>query len=69
MERLDLVKMSMKHKDIIDAKLTNMFFFRDKKDEMGELVKHISFFDFFKVCTAYTFPFVSTLVTVRTREY
>jgi len=47
-ERLDLVRMSMKYPDIIDARLTNMFFFK-KENDLGELVKHISFFDFFKV--------------------
>jgi hypothetical protein len=48
-ERLDLVKLSRKHPDIVDAKLTNMFFFKHNVEELGELVKHISFFDFFKV--------------------
>ena len=47
-ERLDLVRMSIKNPDVIDAKLTNMFFFKKEKD-LGELVKPISFFDFFKV--------------------
>ena len=47
-ERLDLVKLSRKHPDIIDAKLTNMFFFKHTED-LGEIVKHVSFFDFFKV--------------------
>ncbi|XP_064640507.1 protein O-glucosyltransferase 2-like isoform X2 [Lineus longissimus] len=47
-ERLDLVKLSRKHPGILDAKLTNMFFFKHNKEEVGELVKHISFFDFFK---------------------
>ncbi len=47
-ERLDLVKLSRKHPDILDAKLTNMFFF-DHSEDLGELVKHMSFFDFFQV--------------------
>ena len=47
-ERLDLVRLSRKMPDVIDAKLTNMFFFKHKED-LGEIVKHISFFDFFKV--------------------
>jgi hypothetical protein len=46
-ERLDLVKLSRKHPDIIDAKLTRMFFFKHSED-LGEMVDHISFFDFFK---------------------
>ena len=48
-ERLDLVVMSRKHPDVVDAALTNMFFFPKDPDKYGELVKHISFFDFFKV--------------------
>ena len=48
-ERLDLVVMSRKNPDLIDAKLTNMFFFKKDPDKYGELVKHISFFEFFKV--------------------
>lgn len=48
-ERLDLVKLSMEKPNMLDAKLTNMFFFKHKKDEIGDLVEHISFFDFFKV--------------------
>ena len=47
-ERLDLVRMSRKHPDVIDAKLTNMFFFKHTED-LGELVKHVSFYDFFEV--------------------
>lgn len=47
-ERLDLVKLSRQHPDVIDAKLTNMFFFKHTED-LGDIVKHISFYDFFKV--------------------
>ena len=47
-ERLDLVRLSRQHPDVIDAKLTNMFFFKHS-DDLGEVVKHISFYDFFKV--------------------
>ncbi|CAH1778700.1 unnamed protein product [Owenia fusiformis] len=46
-ERLELVRMSHKYPDLIDARLTNMFFFKHEED-LGELQKHISFFDFFK---------------------
>jgi len=50
-ERLDLVRMSRRHPDIVDAKLTRMFFFKHTPD-LGDTVEHISFFDFFKVpCT------------------
>ena len=41
--------------DIIDAKLTNMFFFKHQED-LGEIVKHISFFDFFKVLKYSVYP-------------
>jgi Glycosyl transferase family 90 len=47
-ERLDLVKMSHKYPDIIDARLTRMFFFKHTED-LGKMAEHISFFDFFKV--------------------
>ncbi|XP_041375930.1 protein O-glucosyltransferase 2-like [Gigantopelta aegis] len=47
-ERLDLVVMSRNHPETIDAALTNMFFFKKEPEKYGELVKHISFFDFFK---------------------
>ena len=47
-ERLDLVRMSRRHPDIIDARLTRMFFFKHTPD-LGETVDPVSFFDFFKV--------------------
>lgn len=48
-ERLDLVVMSRKHPDIIDAKMTRMFFFKHDQEKYGDLVENIPFFDFFKV--------------------
>ena len=48
-ERLDLVVMSRKYPEIIDAAMTHMFFFPKNVEKYGELVKSISFFDFFKV--------------------
>ena len=48
-QRIELVKLSRKYPDLIDARLTNVFFFRDKMDEIGELAERVSFFDFFKV--------------------
>ncbi|XP_013409314.1 KDEL motif-containing protein 1 [Lingula anatina] len=66
-ERLDLAEMSLKHPDLIDAKLTNMFFFKKDESKHGPLVKHISFFDFFKwkyqlnidgTVAAYRFPYL-----------
>lgn len=65
-ERLDLVKLSRQHPDVIDAKLTNMFFFKHTED-LGDIVKHISFYDFFKhkyqlnidgTVAAYRFPYL-----------
>ncbi|KAJ6667402.1 hypothetical protein lerEdw1_016523 [Lerista edwardsae] len=47
-ERLELVKMSRKYPEIIDAAFTNFFFFQHDESLYGPIVKHISFFDFFK---------------------
>ena len=48
-ERLDLVVMSRKQPELVDAALTHMFFFPKNPDKYGELVKSVPFFDFFKV--------------------
>lgn len=48
-ERLDLVMMSRKEPEIIDAALTHMFFFKKEPEKYGELVKSTPFFDFFNV--------------------
>lgn len=48
-ERLDLVILSRKKPDLVDAKLTNMFFFKKDPKLYGEIVKSSSFMDFFKV--------------------
>nr|XP_023695917.1 KDEL motif-containing protein 1 [Paramormyrops kingsleyae] len=47
-ERLDLVKLSRAHPDLVDAAFTNFFFFKHDESLYGPLVKHVSFFDFFK---------------------
>ncbi|XP_028993305.1 protein O-glucosyltransferase 2 [Betta splendens] len=47
-ERLDLVKLSRAHPNTIDAAFTNFFFFKHDESLYGPLVKHVSFFDFFK---------------------
>lgn len=47
-ERLELVKLSRAHPKIIDAAFTNFFFFKHDESLYGPLVKHVSFFDFFK---------------------
>ena len=57
-ERLDLVRFSKNHSDLIDAGLTNYFFFRDQEQQLGRS-KHISFFEFFKVCKPPEVPLFS----------
>lgn len=47
-ERLELVKLSRAHPKLIDAAFTNFFFFKHDESLYGPLVKHVSFFDFFK---------------------
>lgn len=47
-ERLELVKLSRAHPTMIDAAFTNFFFFKHDESLYGPLVKHVSFFDFFK---------------------
>ncbi|PIK61812.1 putative KDEL motif-containing protein 1 isoform X1, partial [Apostichopus japonicus] len=47
-ERLELVKLSRRNPELIDAALTNFFFFKQNDELYGPKVKHVSFFDFFK---------------------
>lgn len=47
-ERLEMVKLSRSHPAALDAAFTNFFFFKHDESLYGPLVKHISFFDFFK---------------------
>ncbi|KAA8588333.1 hypothetical protein FQN60_001527 [Etheostoma spectabile] len=47
-ERLELVKLSRAQPNMIDAAFTNFFFFKHDESLYGPLVKHVSFFDFFK---------------------
>lgn len=47
-ERLELVKLSRRNPELIDAALTNFFFFKPNDELYGPKVKHVSFFDFFK---------------------
>uniref|UniRef100_H2YEH4 Glycosyl transferase CAP10 domain-containing protein n=1 Tax=Ciona savignyi TaxID=51511 RepID=H2YEH4_CIOSA len=47
-ERLDLAAMSVKHPELINASITNYFFFKKDEKKFGKSVKPISFFDFFK---------------------
>ncbi|KAJ8352528.1 hypothetical protein SKAU_G00240040 [Synaphobranchus kaupii] len=47
-ERLEMVKLGRDHPLLIDAAFTNFFFFKHDESLYGPLVKHVSFFDFFK---------------------
>ncbi|KAG7260497.1 hypothetical protein CRUP_006582 [Coryphaenoides rupestris] len=47
-ERLELVKLARAHPNMLDAAFTNFFFFKHDEELYGPLVKHVSFFDFFK---------------------
>ncbi|XP_067651435.1 protein O-glucosyltransferase 2-like [Haliotis asinina] len=47
-ERLQLVEMARQHPDIINASLTNMFFFPKDEEKYGKIVKPVSFFSFFE---------------------
>ncbi|CAF0778672.1 unnamed protein product [Brachionus calyciflorus] len=68
-ERLDLIDMSRENPDLIDAGLTNLFFFREPEHikKYGQLYHRTSFFDFFKykyqinmdgTVAAYRFPYL-----------
>jgi len=48
-ERLKLVELSRQHPDLLNASLTNFFFFKKEEAEYGPKVEHVSFFEFFKV--------------------
>lgn len=48
-ERLELIKIARQHSDLINASLTNFFFFRDLEAEYGPAMDRISFFKFFDV--------------------
>ncbi|XP_055386486.1 protein O-glucosyltransferase 2-like [Condylostylus longicornis] len=47
-ERLNLIDLSRMYPDIINASITNFFFFREEEEKYGPKVAHISFFEFFK---------------------
>lgn len=48
-ERLNLVKLSRQFPELINASLTNFFFFRDEEKYYGPKEDHVSFFSFFNV--------------------
>ncbi|XP_030056134.1 protein O-glucosyltransferase 3 [Microcaecilia unicolor] len=65
-ERLQLVLLSKKNPDLLDAGITGYFFFREKEKELGK-APLIGFFDFFKykyqvnvdgTVAAYRFPYL-----------
>ncbi|XP_012285005.1 KDEL motif-containing protein 1 [Orussus abietinus] len=80
-ERLDLIDIARKHPDLINASITNFFFFRDEMDKYGPGEKHISLFEFFKYkyqlnidgsVAAYRFPYLlagGSLVLKQDSEY
>lgn len=47
-ERLQLVRMSTKYPDLLDAGITGYFFFREMEKQLGK-APLVGFFDFFKV--------------------
>ncbi|XP_034105914.1 protein O-glucosyltransferase 2-like [Drosophila sulfurigaster albostrigata] len=47
-ERLQLIDLARKYPDLINASITNFFFFRNEEDKYGPKVPHISFMDFFR---------------------
>uniref|UniRef100_A0A1B0DJB4 Glycosyl transferase CAP10 domain-containing protein n=1 Tax=Phlebotomus papatasi TaxID=29031 RepID=A0A1B0DJB4_PHLPP len=66
-ERLKLVDLSRKHPDLLDAGITNFFFFRDEEQKYSPKSPRISFFDFFNykyqvnvdgTVAAYRFPYL-----------
>lgn len=52
-ERLKLISIGRQHQTLINASLTNFFFFRDVETEYGPKVDRVSFFEFFKVSIFY----------------
>lgn len=48
-ERLRLVELSRKHPELLNASLTNFFFYRSEEEIYGPKEKHVSFFKFFDV--------------------
>ncbi|XP_065186342.1 protein O-glucosyltransferase 2-like [Sycon ciliatum] len=65
-ERLDLVRLAKQQPDLLDAGLTNFFFFREQEEELGR-VPYVSFQEFFNhkyqinldgTVAAYRFPWL-----------
>ena len=47
-ERLDLVELSQKHSELIDAAITAYFFFKIDETKHGKKAEHVPFTEFFK---------------------
>lgn len=50
-ERLKLIDIARKNPELFNVSLTNFFFFRDEEQNYGPKTPHISFFEFFNVCS------------------
>ncbi|XP_022646110.1 KDEL motif-containing protein 1-like isoform X3 [Varroa jacobsoni] len=66
-ERLQLVKLSQNEPHLLNASITNFFFFRDQMSKFGGKTPHVSFFNFFQhkyqvnvdgTVAAYRLPFL-----------
>lgn len=62
-ERLDLIDIARRHPDLINASITNFFFFRNEIDKYGPPEKHVSFFHFFKVTFNSIFLYLKIFVS------
>ncbi|XP_050438483.1 protein O-glucosyltransferase 2-like [Adelges cooleyi] len=80
-QRLSLIEISKQHPDLINASITNFFFYKDLKEKYGPGKKPISFFAFFDykyqlnldgTVAAYRFPYLlagNSLVLKQESEY
>jgi Glycosyl transferase family 90 len=66
-ERLELVTLAKNHPHLVNASITNFFFFQDEISKYGPRTEHISFFDFFRykyqinidgTVSSYRFPYL-----------
>lgn len=62
MERLKLIEIARANPDLINASLTNFFFFRDKEAEYGPKQPYVSFYKFFDVCICFLLYFFSLVI-------
>ncbi|KAG1665371.1 KDEL motif-containing protein 1 [Nymphon striatum] len=64
-ERLNLVKLGRENPHLINASLTNFFFYRDEMEDYGPTVEHISFFDFSRLVFKYQINIDGTVAAYR----